>query len=275
MQKNDDMHNSATLLLGLGAQRCGTTWLGKHLRSHPEIHMTEIKEMHFFVDPKLPNTWNQKFMANRREKAKATSPTLEAVYEHRIKVGTSQSNPVTDYIDFLSNGWTGQPLYCEITPSYMFLPVSELESIRTTFPKLKIIFLMRDPIARLWSMLRFNFRNKDASQMDAFAATCLSKREYSARCDYKSALENIDAVFDPSQVFTGFYEDMFDGNLLDRLYAFLDITPITADTERRANKSPPANLPDELAVYFATELMPQYEYIRTHFGDKVPEGWLL
>lgn len=202
MPKNDYMQKKSTLLLGLGAQRCGTTWLGNHLRSHPEIHMTGIKEMHFFVDPQLPNTWNQQFMANRLENSKATSSALEAVHERRIKVGTSQTNPTSDYIDFLSEGWTGQPLYCEITPSYIFLPVSGLEKISDAFPNLKIIFLMRDPITRLWSMLRLNYRGKDTSQMDNFGATCLSKREYFARCDYKTALENIDTVFDTNQVFT-------------------------------------------------------------------------
>jgi hypothetical protein len=275
MSKANDMHETSTLLLGLGAQRCGTTWLGKHLKSHPKIHMTAIKEMHFFVDPQKSNAWNQKHFAKRVEKSKAVSSALVALHEHRLKVGTSETNPTSDYINFLSTGWSGQPLYCEITPSYMFLPVSELQNIKDAFPHLKVIFLMRDPIARLWSMLRFDFRQKDISNLDEFAATCLSKPHIAARCDYKSALENIDLVFDPDQVFVGFYEDMFDGDLLGRLYNFLDITPIPANTERRANKSPSADLPDDLANYFATELLPQYDYVRDRFGDDVPEGWLL
>jgi hypothetical protein len=157
----------------------------------------------------------------------------------------------------------------------MLLPITELQKIKDAFPKLKIIFLMRDPIARLWSMLRFDFRSKDNSGLNAFAATCLSKPKFATRCDYKSALEKIDAVFDPDQVFIGFYEDIFDGDLLDRLYTFLDIEPIAAQTEKRANQSPTAHLPEEVANYFATELAPQYEYIRERFGDAVPDGWLL
>lgn len=67
---------------------------------------------------------------------------------------------------------------------------------------------------------------------------------------------------------------MFDGDLLNLLYKFLDSAPITANTNRRANKSPSANLPEELALYFTTELTPQYEYIRLRFGEQVPDGWL-
>jgi hypothetical protein len=55
----------------------------------------------------------------------------------------------------------------------------------------------------------------------------------------------------------------------------LGIAPIPAKTQRRANKSPSAPLSDELAQYFATELSPQYDYIRERFGDDVPDGWLL
>jgi hypothetical protein len=275
MPQTNTMHETATLLLGLGAQRCGTTWLGKHLRSHPAIHMTPIKEMHFFVDPNQTNAWNQRFLKMRLEKSKRASPTLTAIHERRLAAGTSETNPTSDYIEFLSGGWSSEPLYCEITPSYMFLPVAELQKIKTAFPKLKIIFLMRDPIARLWSMLRFDYRDKDNNGLDTFAATCLSKPRISARCDYKSALENIDAVFDPDQLFIGFYEDMFDGDFLERLYSFLDITPIEAHTEKRANKSPSAHLSEDVANYFATELAPQYKYIRQRFGDSVPEGWLL
>ncbi len=274
MPKNETMHKNATLLLGMGAQRCGTTWLGTHLRSHPDIYMSAIKEMHFFVDPKYPNTWNQQFMENRLAKAKTGSEKLARAFSQRIKIGTSATHGIVDYINFFQQGWDEQSYYCEITPSYMFLPAEELRKIKTAFPHLKIIFLMRDPIARLWSMLRFNYRGKDEGQMIDFAASCLNHREYSARCDYRTALENLDAVFYSEQVFIGFYEDMFDGDLLNRLYAFLGVDPIVANTERRPNSSKTAHLPDELANYFAAELMPQYKYARSRFGDKVPEGWL-
>jgi hypothetical protein len=37
-----------TFLLGVGAQKAGTSWLYRYLKSHPEIFMSPIKEMHFF-----------------------------------------------------------------------------------------------------------------------------------------------------------------------------------------------------------------------------------
>lgn len=36
--------------LGIGAQRCGTTWLYENLRAHPEIFMPDKKELNFFSE---------------------------------------------------------------------------------------------------------------------------------------------------------------------------------------------------------------------------------
>ena len=34
--------------IGIGAQRCGTTWIYEILNEHPEINMSSEKEIHFF-----------------------------------------------------------------------------------------------------------------------------------------------------------------------------------------------------------------------------------
>src|SRR5262249_47817455 len=39
----------------------------------------------------------------------------------------------------------------EASPSYAILPVERILLIRELFPKLKLIFLMREPMARAWS----------------------------------------------------------------------------------------------------------------------------
>lgn len=37
--------------LGIGAQKAGTTWLADNLRVHPDVHIPEDKELHFFDKP--------------------------------------------------------------------------------------------------------------------------------------------------------------------------------------------------------------------------------
>src|SRR5690554_4713037 len=34
--------------IGVGAMKCATTWLSECLRYHPEVFVSDIKELHFF-----------------------------------------------------------------------------------------------------------------------------------------------------------------------------------------------------------------------------------
>lgn len=40
--------------LGVGAQKAGTSWIGKYLNSHPQVFMSPIKELHYFDCKYLP-----------------------------------------------------------------------------------------------------------------------------------------------------------------------------------------------------------------------------
>ena len=35
--------------IGIGAQRCGTTWLYESLAAHPEVYVSRPKELYFFT----------------------------------------------------------------------------------------------------------------------------------------------------------------------------------------------------------------------------------
>ena len=35
-------------ILGVGAQKCGTTWLHGYLSGHPQVQMPALKELHYF-----------------------------------------------------------------------------------------------------------------------------------------------------------------------------------------------------------------------------------
>jgi hypothetical protein len=61
-----DKHNANQLIfpdfVGIGAQRCGTTWLYEMLKSHPQIRMSTEKELNFFnVNYHRGIEWYQKF----------------------------------------------------------------------------------------------------------------------------------------------------------------------------------------------------------------------
>jgi hypothetical protein len=51
--------------LGIGAQKAGTTWLGRNLEAHPEVWMPRVKEVHYF-DEKIHESRNPTLRFVRR-----------------------------------------------------------------------------------------------------------------------------------------------------------------------------------------------------------------
>ena len=98
--------------LGIGAQKAGTTWLFRHLSTHPQIRFPAGKETHFW------DRHNSRGMEAWLNLFPASAP------------GIRQG---------------------EITPAYAFLSVEIIARIYKVNPKLQLFYSIRNPIARAWS----------------------------------------------------------------------------------------------------------------------------
>ena len=101
--------------IGIGAQRCGTTWLYECLAAHPEVFVSRPKELYFFT--------------------KNYSHGLEWYRDHFAAKG-----------DALAWG--------EITPGYFYRPEA-LERISTDVPSAKLFVILRNPVDRALSAFDF------------------------------------------------------------------------------------------------------------------------
>jgi hypothetical protein len=101
--------------LGIGAQRCGTTWFTDVLLQHPEMHLNRFdqKELHLF--------------------------------DQNLRVGTSTSNRLDSIFD--------QPNSGEFTPAYLRCPWVPCR-LRDFSVKPLLIVLLRDPVDRFESAMR-------------------------------------------------------------------------------------------------------------------------
>src|SRR6188472_2567371 len=81
-----------TLLLGIGGQRCGSTWLYRYLKSHPEIWMSDLKEMHFWDEiyrsGKKPRRGGKQLANLRRDANRPWKAARIKTIKQRIEVGT-------------------------------------------------------------------------------------------------------------------------------------------------------------------------------------------
>lgn len=127
----------------VGAQKCGTTALASFLNEHPQIRMSNPKEVHLFDDP-------ESIGMSRKE-----------IADHYARVFPDASDHVRG----------------EATPIYFYY--SEIaERLKDYNPALKVIVLLRDPVARAYSHYRMEFErgNETLSYWRALLAEPLRLR---------------------------------------------------------------------------------------------------
>ena len=69
-QNQPDWPEGATLLLGIGAQKAGTSWLHAYLRGHPACSTGPMKELHYFDSLKTEGRLGRRLHAEALEKAR-------------------------------------------------------------------------------------------------------------------------------------------------------------------------------------------------------------
>src|SRR5438270_6678949 len=116
--KQDNLvHRCPPTFVGIGSMRCGSTWLYNVLKCHPDIRLSDCKEMSFFFTPRMLRhdlNW------------------YEAHFESEDGVGP-------------------RPVRGEISPTYARLKAWQVNRIAKLLPDLRIILALRHPIERAWS----------------------------------------------------------------------------------------------------------------------------
>lgn len=138
--------------LGIGAQKAGTTWLYRILALHPDVRFPAGKEIHFW----------------------------DAKRERGIKW----------YTDLFPDA--APLIQGEITPAYAILKKSQIKEIWETYPNLRLLYIIRNPIERAWSsalmaLYRAEMTPSEASDqwfIDHFCSEGSMKRG-----DYRACLE--------------------------------------------------------------------------------------
>ena len=116
----------APTFIGVGAQKCATTWLSECLRRHPEIFMSSPKEIHFFVG----KHWETK--------------------------------SVEWYLEYFKNS-DQYKVAGEFSPSYLVMPEVP-ERIKNVCGQVKILISIRNPTHRFISHYKMCMRNKSLSK---------------------------------------------------------------------------------------------------------------
>jgi hypothetical protein len=271
--------------LGIGAQRAGTTWLSKYCREHPQIGMAFPKELHYFdavYRPDMCASFNKKFKqefdAIQEKKTKGLS-NYELAYLPFLEQRLNMLNDESLYVSYIQNfALETHKTLGEITPSYSLLTELGFRAIRRLIPRTKFVFILRDPVDRYWSQLRF----AQLSRKNPFDATeniteYLQKRQFVLRTDYKRTIEELLKVVSIQDVCILFFEHLVDPERsaaeLKRFCDFLEIDFREGNFKQRENSAPEIQLATQKVSTIATRFSYVYDYVFSLFPERIPDRW--
>ena len=161
----------------------------------------------------------------------------------------------------------------EITPDYSLLEEEVVAHIHKLMPSVKVIFLMRNPIERVYSaaVRRLHFMDQ---RVEATSEEQLFKGfgdwRVEALTDYLQILGKWRRFYPDNQIFIGFLEDihLYPARLLRRLYGFLgvDVSPARKPLRRKVHNYSPEKMPTRVAAYLARVYHEDLQRLSARFG---------
>ena len=240
-------------LLGVGAQKAGTSWLHQQLQARVDTDFGVLKEYHVHDARTVPAL--ARFRRIEMSLSRPRSWIQPRSWMRQLFI--RQPGLYYDYFAWLlrrprRNGGHVS-LTGDITPSYAALSADTLQVIQTSFQQrgiaVKPVFLMRDPIERLISSQRM--KQRKLGQRDAASEIAALRRRMrkapGLRSGYGRTLNNLRESFGLEHCYLGLYETLFQRESYAELCRFLSLPYSEPAWHQRVNVSATSTaIPDDL-----------------------------
>ena len=276
-----------TFLLGAGCQKGGTTWLHRYLAASPQCAPGYRKEYHVFDSVDLPSEqWMRDRILGMAQDELAKLQRGEPADAAQLHRASMCADPEM-YFDYFAGLLRARPrtrLTADMTPDYAMLSPERIANIKESFEKRGIrtvsVFLMRDPVERVYSQIRMQ-QKRQPKRFPAPAEDMVLKLydepKYELRTRYDQTIQALDSVFDRDHVYYGFYERLFDEAEIQKICDLAGIDFRDPNFDRRANASQAkagAGLPDDVVRTVAHHYRDVYHAVAERFGiEDLPELW--
>jgi hypothetical protein len=245
--------------IGIGAPRCGTTWLHEVLSDHHNIWLPPLKELHYFdvLDPSVNRSsfrFKQHFKSRLKHDLAQTFfnfiPFFFQGYKSRIKGDVKWdinyfSGIANDkwYKNLFKKAHDAYKITGEITPSYSLLSDRYINKILSINPDMKFIYLLRDPIDRSWShavkvLCRDKGRRIDSIPEEKFINFYYSK-ENAECCNYAKNIRRYLKQINNKNLYIDFFDNINTNPsiMINKIYSFVGVEQ-TADKQKRLLNTP-------------------------------------
>lgn len=280
------------LMYGVGAVKAGTSWLYSYLEGHPECAMPPFKELKYFYilesgyfDGQIKLTRNlvqelkQKLEDGKAKNVPAVKQRLNKA-RHWLKVLNLRAEAPEAYAAYMMDLARDAKLTADITPEYCMMPVGRLKQMAELVAQTRFVYILRDPVDRLWSNIRMNARRKtgNAELMRGHALAevdeVLNGKPNQAfdRSDYAQGLDALEQAVPSPQRKVLFYETLFKDETIRELCAFLGLRNHPAPLKKRVHEGVPVKLDTARRNGLQKLLAPQYHAVGKRF-QPLPAVW--
>ena len=273
----NDPLTSKRMVVVIGAQKAGTSWLYDQLKRSDEAFFSPLKELHYF-DAFHGAGMFTKFSREMEKRLQrlvgsggGADPELVACLEDRVRMTADMDS----YLDFFRTRVSEMhSVFGEVTPSYAALGPDGFAALRRCHSDVRIIFVMREPVDRLMSAMNHYARRHGRAATSDEVIGALTSPGILARCRYDTTLRNLDDHFCRPDVLTVFYEDMFMPEFSRTLSEFIGIEVGRLDVMNRVNAASNSQVPnDALVTQLRAHLVDVYDYCHLRFGSSLPASW--
>lgn len=271
--------------LCIGAQKAGTTWLHENLSQHDGIWLPPVKELHILdhTPPSLSKRLFGKASHLRLARQNLRDVISGGAREQSIGLAFSLAFGArdTDWYDRLFARGTGK-VKGEICPGYARIPVDGVKKIHNRYPHAKVIYLLRDPIARAWSSMAMHYRKDGRSSVrehdEQEIISKLNTAKSRGHWTYEQNIQSWTAHFPLSQIYFGFFDriaenpDDYLRDILNFLGALGGFAP--RDPSSRVNSGKGETMSQNMRYKLSQLLLPECEAMHRRFANSYTELWL-
>lgn len=275
----------------VGATKAGTGWLYEYLSAHPDCHFRSIKELHYFdalengkLDREIAKHENRHAVLSRKVAAAGGEHLVDDIA--RLRDRTEWLNvlrhgaEVGAYLGYLRGGRTAELVIGEMTPAYALLPQRRLKEMAGLAEEVRFVYLLRDPVARLWSHIRMMAQRREPSGgLTPERAGRILRRtlrgeesQIARRSDYAGNISRLRRAVGP-RLLVAFYEELFDGDATARICEHLGIAHRPPPKGNVVHRGEALAMTAEQRIAMRDWLAPQYEFVAETVGQP-PAAWL-
>ena len=184
--------------IGIGAYKCGTTWLAQCLREHPDICIPRIKEVEFF---------SKKFKNGG------------FVYSHYDK-GTDwyekQFDECEDNVSCMG----------EFSNAYLY-DKDSAKLIKKTLPNIKLLLCLRNPVDRAYSEYLWDKLNFKRGKYKGIIMEEIKSGDYVEHGLYGKYIKRYLELFDLNDIHVVLFDDILHKprEVMKGVYSFLKVKP--------------------------------------------------